>query len=101
MQTFTFRTSVLETNGRANDALVISKCTFDEALRKNILNMPVERVFVAAEALPLFFEETFNKTKQKKKYLTIGVFQKMSSEKWYKISSVQKAYYMQNQINDW
>ena len=38
-------------------------------------------------------------TKQKK-YLTIGVFQKMPSEKWYKISSVQKAYYMQNQINN-
>jgi hypothetical protein len=57
--------------------------------------MPDERVFVAVEVLPLFFEETFNKTK--KKYVTIGVFQKMPSEKWYKIWSVQKAYYMQNQ----
>jgi len=58
---------LLETNERANDALVISKYAFDEALRKNILNMPVERVFVAVEALPLFFEKIFNKTKQKKK----------------------------------
>jgi hypothetical protein len=55
---------MLETNGRANDALVFSECTFDEALRKNILNMPAERVFVVFEALPLFFEETFNKKKK-------------------------------------
>jgi hypothetical protein len=55
---------MLETNGRANNTPVFSKCTFDEALRKNILNMPAERVFVAVEALPLFFEETFNKTKK-------------------------------------
>lgn len=65
MQTFTFCTSMLETNGRVNDALVLSKCTFDEALHKNILNMPVERVFVAVEVLLLFFEGTFNdKTKK-------------------------------------
>jgi hypothetical protein len=60
--------------------------TFDEALCKNILNVPVERVFVAVEVLPLFFEGTFNN--KTKKYLTIGVFQKMPSEKWYKISSL-------------
>jgi len=53
--------------------------------------MPAERVFVAVEALPLFFEKTF-----KKKYLTIGLLQKTPSEKWYKISSVKKACYMQN-----
>ena len=44
---------MLGTNGRANDALVISKCTFNEALRNIILNMPVEKVFVAIDALPL------------------------------------------------
>jgi hypothetical protein len=61
---------MLGKNGRLNDALVFSKCTFDEALRKNTLNMPVVRVLVAVEALPLFFEETFNKMKI---YLTLGV----------------------------
>jgi hypothetical protein len=44
---------MLGTNGKAKDALVFSKCTFNESLRKNILNMPAERVFVAIDALPL------------------------------------------------
>lgn len=41
------------TNGRANDALVFSKCTFNEALENNWLNIPDHGVFVGDDAFPL------------------------------------------------
>lgn len=41
------------TNGRANDALVFTKCTFNEALENNLLNIPQEGVFVGDDAFPL------------------------------------------------
>jgi len=51
-------------NGRANDALVCSKCTFDEALRKNVLNMHVERVL---KLCCYSLKRSLTKRKKKKK----------------------------------
>lgn len=41
------------TNGRVNDASVFSKSSINEALEKNLLNIPPEGVFVADDAFPL------------------------------------------------
>lgn len=41
------------TNGRANDASVFNKSTFNEALSSNLLNFPKEGVIVADDAFPL------------------------------------------------
>ncbi|KAJ8950357.1 hypothetical protein NQ314_007892 [Rhamnusium bicolor] len=41
------------TNGRANDAIVFAKSTFNEALQQNLLNIPAEGVFVFDDSFPL------------------------------------------------
>jgi hypothetical protein len=41
------------TNGRVNDALALSKSTFNGALQTNALNLPTEGVFAGNDAFPL------------------------------------------------
>ncbi|KAJ8926997.1 hypothetical protein NQ314_020558 [Rhamnusium bicolor] len=43
----------VDTNGRANDAIIFAKSAFNEALQQNLPNIPAEGIFLSDDAFPL------------------------------------------------